>query len=187
MRRSLTAVAAVLLLAGCSNATTSAKNSQARPTPTPSAPSPTASASSSPSASGASPSASRSSGTASNITLSGQGRYLPPGPFKITPVKCGRYTAAEKTKLGTNANGGLIFTYTNQGNTLTDSVDLSVNFLNGNNVAGNNVSGATTQIGPGQTATASVDAVGGSGTDLTFSTCEIMQYMLPEGGATFGP
>jgi hypothetical protein len=178
MRRSLIAAAVLLPLVGCSSGTTKTSSHQASPRAVVSSTSPSPRLS---------PSSTASDGHAGNITLSSGGRYLTSGPFKITPIKCGPYTAAEKTEFGTNANGGLVFSYTNQGNTLTDGVILTVNFSNGSTVVGENVNGDPTRIGPGQTATAAVDALSGGGADLTFADCEVMGYMLPEGGATFAP
>lgn len=112
---------------------------------------------------------------------------MAPGPFSITPVSCGKYTPAQQNQFSTNATGGLVFKYTNESQDLTGSPNLEVNFTNGSEVAGNNVSGGTTDIGPGQSAEASVDAVGGS-SSLKFTGCELMTYGVDasNGGAQPG-
>lgn len=99
-----------------------------------------------------------------------------PGPFRITPVYCGKFSAAQQNQYGTNAAGGLIYRFANDSNTLTGSPNVSVNFLTGSNVAGANVSGAQTAINPGQNGNGEVDAVGGSGQSLAFTRCEIESY-----------
>lgn len=116
--------------------------------------------------------------TDGNITLSGQGRFLPAGPFTIKPLYCGPFTAAQKTQFGTSAAGGLIYTYTNTSNSLTGSAIVHADFTNGGAVAGDNVAGSLSPVGPGQSATGSVDAVGNGGQGLTFTGCELMQYAV---------
>jgi hypothetical protein len=122
-----------------------------------------------------------------NISLSGQARYLPAGPFRITPVYCGKFTAAQQNQYGTNAAGGLVYEYANMSNSLTAAPNLSANFLDGGTVAGNNVTGAPTTISPGQNATGEIDAVGGSGQNLTFTSCELMDYGLITEGSGAAP
>lgn len=179
MRRFVLAAAvAVLSISACSASPASKPAAAAAPSSSP-APSITPSGIASP------------SGVASaggyTITLSGKVRNLPPGPFKITPVKCGRYTAAEQDKFGTSADGGFIFKYTNVSNTLTDQPNLEVNFLKGSTVVGNNVTGHVLDVDPGQSAEASVNAVSGGGGSLSFDTCEMMDYGLIGGSGFFAP
>ena len=115
-----------------------------------------------------------------NITLSAQGRSLPPGPFVIKPVYCGRFTAAQQNQFGTTATGGLIYQYTNTSSTLTGAAVVQANVTEGSTVAGNNVAGAgnLSPVGPGQSATGEVDAVGGGGQNLVFTGCELMEYAV---------
>jgi hypothetical protein len=160
------ATVAALALAGCA----------AQPsTSSPASPAPTA-APSTAAALPATPSAAPVPGTGlSNVTISAGAQHLPPGPFKITPTHCGRFTRAERNSLGTNAKGGLIYKFTNDSNTLTGAPNLSVNFTDGTTVAGNNVTGNLTSIDPGQSAIGEVDAAGGSG-NLRFTGCVLMVY-----------
>jgi hypothetical protein len=138
----------------------------------------------------ASPSpAAKPAAAGSSVVRSTAGHGLPPGPFRIAAVKCGPYTAVEKAKFGTTAKGGLIFKYTNASNSLTDAVKLDVSFMAGTSVLGENVNGQAPAVAPGQSGEAAVDATGGSGTDLTFTTCELNTYSLlgsPAGGS-FAP
>lgn len=182
--RAMPAIAAVLLTAACASTTpaaapaTSAPASSS-PTTAPTTASPTAAASAP-----ASP-----AGHGSNIILSTQAKQLPPGPFRITAVSCGPYTAAQQAKFGTNAKGGLVYRYANVSNSLTGAPSLEVDFLSGANVLGSNVTGNAPDIGPGQTAEGYVDALDGSGQNLTFSGCELMQYGLRgmAAGSSFAP
>ena len=137
-------------------------------------------ATASPASQSVTPSPSATSAGANQITLSGQGAHLPSGPFKITPVYCGTFTQAQRNTFGTNARGGLIYRYTNESNTLTAAANLSVNFLKGSMVVASNVAGAGNlpSIDPGQSAEGEVDAVGGSGGNIAFSGCEVMDYGL---------
>jgi len=100
------------------------------------------------------------------------------GPFKITPLHCGKLTSAEQNQFATNATSGLIYRYTNDSSTITGSPDLSVNFTTGSTVDGNNVTGDQTAITPGQSAEGEVDAVSGSGQNLGFTDCELMSYQV---------
>jgi hypothetical protein len=117
--------------------------------------------------------------------------HLPPGPFKITPLHCGRFTRAERNTLGTNAQGGMIYRYTNNSNTLTGAPNLSVNFTVGSAVAGNNVTADVNPIGPGQSTIGEVDAEGSSGQNLHFTGCVLMEYDIVIGSGTipgnYGP
>lgn len=174
--RHVPALAAVLLTAACASSTPAAAPAVSE-TPTLSATAAPTSASPTPVVA---PSASRN---ASKILLSTQARTLPPGPFRITPVSCGAYTPAEQAKFGTNAKGGLIYRYTNVSNSLTGAPALTVDFLNGSDVLGANVTGNAPDIGPGQSAEGHVDALDGSGQNLTFTGCELMQYGLRGMGA----
>ena len=182
----LVATAAVLALTACSSSAHT--NSIAAPTTTSATvgapPSTGQSTPPSPMTTAASPTLTLPPG----VSLSGNARYLPPGPFKITPLTCGTYTAAQQAQFGTGDKGGLVYRYTNVSNTLTDAPILSVDFLRGTNAIGSNVSGTLIQVGPGQSAEATVTATSGGGTDLTGYTCELMSYDLQTGSlGTFAP
>jgi hypothetical protein len=111
----------------------------------------------------------------------------PAGPFRITPAFCGRFSAAQQSQYGTNAAGGLIYRFTNNGS-LTGSPEVSVNFLTGSTVTGNNVTGGQMDTGPGQSSTGEVDAVSGGGGNLAFTRCELESYNIvtSAGGAQNG-
>lgn len=190
MRRLIPAAAIVLLTAACSSGAPQAAPGSASPTPTAS-PSPAPSAVATSAAPTTPPSASSQPTTTTGATIvrSTQARHLPPGPFKITPVKCGPYTPAEKSQFGTTAKGGLVFKYTNMSNSLTDAVKLDVGFASGSTVGGENVNGNGPQVAPGQSAEATVDALNPGGGNLTFTSCELMTYSLmgsPAAGS-YGP
>lgn len=102
--------------------------------------------------------------------------HLPPGPFTIRVLHCGKFTGAERNTLGTTAKGGLVYRYTNNSNTLTGAPNLSVNFTAGSTVVGNNVTANANPIGPRRSATGEVDAVGGSGQALRFTGCDLVSY-----------
>jgi hypothetical protein len=104
------------------------------------------------------------------------------GPMTITPVYCGTFSAAQQQQFGTTATGGFIYKFSNASN-LTAAPKVDVDFTSGSTVDGENVTGDITPVGPGQSATGEVDAVGGSGSDLTFSGCEILSYALVENGS----
>ena len=152
----LTATAAVLALAACS----SSAHTNSIAAPTASAPSATANS------------------LPPDVTLSSGGQKLPPGPFQITPLSCGPYTALQRSQFGTSAAGGLSYSYTNTSNSLTSAPSLSVNFTLGTNVIGHNVTGDLIQTGPGQTAQGTVDALTASGGNLGGYNCEVMGYSL---------
>lgn len=183
--RAVPAIAAVLLTAACASTTHAAAPATsatppASPTSAPATASPTAA-----------PSAPTSpTGHGSKILLSTQAKNLPPGPFRITAVSCGPYTAAEQSKFGTTAKGGLVYRYANVSNSLTGAPSLDVDFLDGTTVLGDNVTGSNVpDISPGQTAEGHVDALDGSGQNLSFTGCELMQYGLRgmAAGSSFAP
>jgi hypothetical protein len=101
-----------------------------------------------------------------------------PGPMAITPVYCGKLSAAQQEQFGTTAAGGLIYRYANRSNTLTGAAKLFAGFTDGTTVAGENYAGSLPNIAPGQSAEGEVDAIGISGQDLKFTGCEIMSYAL---------
>lgn len=183
--RAVPAIAAVLLTAACaSTSPAAAPATSAAPLPS-STPTPSSTPPASPSAP-----ASPASGHAGKILLSTQAKNLPPGPFRITAISCGPYTASEQAKFGTTARGGLVYRYANASNSLTGAPSLDVDFLSGSNVLGDNVTGNNApDISPGQTAEGHVDALDGSGQNLAFTGCELMQYGLRgmAAGSSFAP
>lgn len=112
-----------------------------------------------------------------NITIA-PADGMPPGPMKITPLSCGKLTAAQRSEFGTTAAAGLVYRFTNGSNTLVAAPKVSVNFTSGATVAGSNVTASLTQVSPGQSATGEVDALGDSGQNLKFTGCQVMSYAL---------
>ena len=111
-----------------------------------------------------------------NITIAAAGD-LQSGPMKITPLYCGKLTAAQQARFGTTAVGGLIYRYANHASA-SGAAKLYVGFTNGTTVAGENYAGQVSDITDGQSAEGEVDAIGISGQDLTFTGCEVMSYAL---------
>lgn len=119
-----------------------------------------------------------------NIVIAAPGS-LAPGPFKITPVLCGKLSAVQKQQFSTHADSGLIFKYQNVSNGITGEPSLKVNFTRGSTVVGDNDSAGFPQVGPGQSAMGEVDAMDAW---PTFTGCEILNYALitPDGvGAVY--
>jgi hypothetical protein len=96
------------------------------------------------------------------------------GPFKVTPVHCGRCSAAQQLESGTNARGGLIYRYTNDSNSVQGAAIADVTFTGGSTVEGENVAGKPPSTGPGQSAEGEIDAVNSGGSDLRFTGCKIL-------------
>lgn len=107
---------------------------------------------------------------------------MAPGPFTITPVYCGKFSSAQQQEFGTTAKGGLIYRYANESQSLSGSPKLDVDFTSGSTVAGENVSATETTAAPGQSAEGEVDAVGDSGSDLSFTGCQINSYSVVTSG-----
>lgn len=114
--------------------------------------------------------------TGGNIEIAPTGNAA--GPFRITPLFCGKLSSSQQNQFGTTARGGFVYRYTNTSPVITGSPDLSVNFLSGATVAGSNVTGDQTAIGPGQNSEAEVDALNGSGGDISFTRCEVVSYTV---------
>jgi hypothetical protein len=114
---------------------------------------------------------------AGNITIAPAGT-LKPGPFTITPLYCGKLTAAQQQQFGTTAAGGLIYRYVNGSAATNGDPKLYVAFNDGAAVAGENYGGNLPDIGAGQSAEGEVDAVGITNQDLNFTSCEVMSYAL---------
>jgi len=112
-----------------------------------------------------------------NITIAPAGS-MAPGPMVITPLSCGKLTAAQQAEFGTTAAAGLVYKFANHSNTLVAAPKVDVNFTSGATVDGSNVTGQLTQISPGQTGTGEVDALNGSGGSLTFTGCQVMSYAV---------
>jgi hypothetical protein len=103
---------------------------------------------------------------------------MQPGPMTITPVYCGKLSAAQQKQFGTTAAGGLIYRYANHSDTLTGEAKLYVGFTDGATVAGENYAGKLPDIASGQSAEGEVDAIGISDQDLKFTGCEVKSYAL---------
>lgn len=103
---------------------------------------------------------------------------MTPGPFQITPVYCGKFSAAQQSEFGTTAKGGLIYKYADESNSINGAAKLDVDFTTGSTVDGENVSADPSTITPGQSSTAEVDAVGDSGQNLSFTGCQVNSYSV---------
>lgn len=168
----LSLAAAAVFLAACSSSPASSSSSSSSSSQTPAASQPTASATAA-----AAPSPTAAKVIDGNITIAPAGS-MTPGPMAITPLSCGKLTAAQQSEFGTTAAAGLVYKFANRSNTLVAAPKVSVNFTSGTTVAGSNVTGQLTPISPGQTGTGEVDALTGSGGDLPFSGCQIMWYAV---------
>jgi hypothetical protein len=118
-----------------------------------------------------------------NILIPASAAALKPGPFRIIPVHCGRYTPAQRNALGTTAAGGLVYRFTNTSASLNGQPIVDVQFLDGRQVAGENVAGSGSGAGPGQGSENGVDAVGGSGQNLRFTSCQLVSYAVETGSS----
>jgi hypothetical protein len=112
-----------------------------------------------------------------DITIAPAGS-MAPGPMKITPVYCGKFTAAQQSEYGTTAAGGFVYRFVNDSANLVAAPKVDVDFTSGTTVAGSNVTADPTQVSPGKTGTGEVDAVGASGQVLPLTGCEVMSYAL---------
>jgi hypothetical protein len=169
MNRTAVLAAAVLMLAACS----SSKHTASVTAPT---------------AAASAPASSPAPTLPAGVTLSIGGQSLPKGPFQITPLSCGPYTAAQRSQNATSAAGGLTYSYTNTSNTLAGAPSVSVDFTSGPDVMGHNVTHALVEVDPGQTSQGIVDALTGSGGDLSGYDCEVMGYSVGYSPAvTFAP
>lgn len=112
-----------------------------------------------------------------------------PGPFRIQPVSCGKFTKAQQNQFGTNAAGGFVYRYTNTSMSFTGSPQVTVNFTKGTAVEGADVTGTSPSVSPGQSAEAEVDALTGGGGNLTFTGCTPTSYLAltPSGTSAGGP
>ncbi len=95
----------------------------------------------------------------------------------ITPVYCGKLSAAQRQQFGTTAAGGLIYKYANHAGT-AGAAKLDVGFTNGTSIAGENYAGTLPNIASGQSAEGEVDAIGIAGQDVAFTGCELLSYAL---------
>jgi hypothetical protein len=112
-----------------------------------------------------------------NITIA-PADGMAPGPMAITPLYCGKLTAAQQSQYGTSAAAGFVYKFANDSNTLVAAPKVSVNFTTGSVVAGSNVTGELTQVSPGQTGTGEIDALDQSGGNLSFTDCQVMSYAV---------
>lgn len=95
----------------------------------------------------------------------------------ITPVYCGKLSAAQRRQFGTTATGGLIYRYANHAG-MTGAAKLDVGFTNGTTVAAENYAGTLPNIASGHSAEGEVDAIGIAGQNVAFTGCELMSYAL---------
>lgn len=162
----LSLAAAAAFLAACSSSPASSSSQ------TPAASRPAASVT----AAAASPAAAAKA-IDGNITIA-PADGMAPGPMVITPLHCGKLTAAQQAEFGTTAAAGFVYRFANHSNTLVAAPKVDVNFTGGTSVEGSNVTGQLTPISPGQTGTGEVDALTDSGGNLTFTGCQIMWYAV---------
>jgi hypothetical protein len=159
------AILAAAAVAGCSSGHPAA------------APPALASTTAAPSAPASSPTAKTAKVIDGNITIApADGKA--PGPMKITPVYCGKFTTKQQGQYGTRAAGGFVYKVTNQSNTLVGAAKVDVDFISGTTVLADNVTADLVQISPGRSSTGEVDALGDSGSDLKFTSCEVMWYAV---------
>lgn len=110
-----------------------------------------------------------------------------PGPFRIKPLYCGRFSAAQKNRFGTSAKAGFIYRFTDTSATFTGQPQVTVNFTTGATVDGSNVTGDSPSVSPGQNAEGEVDAVSSGGSGLTFTACAPAGYVaLNQAGTEAG-
>jgi hypothetical protein len=95
----------------------------------------------------------------------------------ITPVYCGKLSAAQQEQFGTTAAGGLIYRYANHSETPA-AAKLYVGFTEGTTIAGENYPGTVPNIAPGKSAEGEVDAIGITGQDVNFTGCTVKSYAL---------
>jgi hypothetical protein len=99
------------------------------------------------------------------------------GPMTITPLYCGKLSAAQRRQFGTTATGGLIYQYANHLGTAA-AAKLNVGFTDGTTLAAENAAGRVASIASGQSGEGEVDAIGITGQDVSFTGCELMSYAL---------
>jgi hypothetical protein len=114
--------------------------------------------------------------TVGNITTAPAGN-MQPGPVKITPVYCGRLSAAQQAQFQTTATGGLIYRYANRSSTAVQA-KLFVEFTDGTTQVGGNYTGTVPDLAPGQSAEEEVDAIGITGQNLAFTGCDVKSYTV---------
>ncbi len=71
------------------------------------------------------------------------------GPFTVTLTYCGKLSTAQQTQFSTNGTAGAVVTAVNHG-TAPYRVQVQAEFIAGTTVAGDNVTGYSALIGPGQ-------------------------------------
>jgi hypothetical protein len=100
---------------------------------------------------------------------------LPRGPFRITVVHCGRFSAAQRSQFPDES--GIIFRYVNMGTALT-APEVMVEFLQGNTVVaeGKRVDLPLTE--PGQAAYGDTPAINDAIQPVPFTSCRILYYTV---------
>lgn len=122
--------------------------------------------------------ASQVASSTGNVSVIAGGATSSPGPEKLTFGTCGNLSAAQQAQFGTTASAGLTYAFVN-GSAGLAAPKVEVNFLDGTTVVASNVSGAGLDpIGPGQSGSGEVDAVGDSGQDVTFTSCQVTGYAV---------
>jgi hypothetical protein len=111
-----------------------------------------------------------------NITIGPTGGMLP-GPMTITPLYCGKLSAAQRQQFGTTAAGGLIYRYANHSGA-PGAAKLDVGFTDGTTIDASNYAESPRSIASGQSAEGEVDAIGITGQGASFTGCELMSYAL---------
>ena len=111
-----------------------------------------------------------------NITIGPTGGMLP-GPMTVTPLYCGKLSAAQRQQFGTTAAGGLIYRYANHSGA-PGAAKLDVGFTDGTTIAASNYAQSPRSIASGQSAEGEVDASGITGQGVSFTGCELMSYAL---------
>jgi hypothetical protein len=182
------AVFAVLAVAGCSashplSASALSASGSSRSSDAPASSSGGGSSATTPAQSSNATGTGTSAGTAANagttdgnITTAPAGN-MQQGPVKITPVYCGRLSAAQQAQFQTTASGGLIYRYANRSDSAVQA-RLFVKFTDGTTQVGANYTGTVPDLAPGQSAEDEVDATGITGQNLTFTGCDVASYTV---------
>ena len=100
-----------------------------------------------------------------------------PGPMTITPLYCGKLSAAQRQQFGTTAAGGLIYRYANHSGA-PGAAKLNVGFTDGSTINASNYAQSPRSIASGQSGEGEVDAINITGQGVSFTGCELMSYAL---------
>jgi hypothetical protein len=158
--------------AAASTAASSSDSAAAESATAPAAPGPTAA----PTPSASFSATVKTSAGGGNITI-GPARGMVSGPMTITPLYCGKLSAAQRRQFGTTAVGGLIYQYANHLG-MAAAAKLYVGFTDGTTLAAENDAATVASIASGQSGEGEVDAIGITGQGVSFTGCEVMSYAL---------